>query len=354
MLKAHGTVHENVRSWAANGLDKAHKKRMERSLEKLALDLRLSEERFRTFMDNAPFVTYVKDGEGRYVFYNERMAARFGIELTTWLGKTDYEIWPKNVADTMHLNDQEVLASGESMERLEETVNEDGSLTTWKVHRFSWRNELGDIRLGAIGLDLSEELARERALAEANLQLQKLAATDSLTGLANRRVLDERIEYEFRIARRNGSKLSVVLLDIDNFKRLNDRFGHAAGDEVLRRLGALVISTLRITDVAARYGGEELVVLLPGADPEGSRIFAERLREKMRVADWGWEPITASFGTASLCSEITSGRELVEHADKAMYHAKRTGKNRVVDFESLGQTTGPEASGGLTADHTSS
>ena len=179
---------------------------------------------------------------------------------------------------------------------------------------------------------------------EANLQLQKLAATDALTGLANRRVLDERIEYEFRIARRNGSKLSVVLLDIDNFKRLNDRFGHAAGDHVLRRLGSLVISTLRITDAAARYGGEELVVLLPGADPEGSRIFAERLREKMRTAEWGGEPITASFGTASLCDGITSGRELIAHADQAMYHAKRSGKNRVVDFESLDESRSPAPS----------
>ena len=179
---------------------------------------------------------------------------------------------------------------------------------------------------------MSEELARERALTKANAQLQKLATIDGLTGLANRRVLDEQVEYEVRVARRNNSQLSVVLLDIDSFKRRNDVFGHAAGDEVLHVLGGLIDQTLRITDTAARYGGEEFVVLLPGASTEGAHIFAERLRERMRSATWENEAVTASFGIASLTEEIAHGRQLIARADRAMYGAKRGGKDRVIDY----------------------
>ena len=301
----------------------------------LEQELRLSEERFRTFMNNAPFVTFVKDAEGRFLYYNERMAQRFGIAMEEWLGKSDFDVWPKEIADTIHLNDMEAITSGQSIERLEETMDGEGRLTTWKVHRFSWRDERGEVRIGGIGLDLSEEIAREKALAEANLQLARLAATDTLTGLSNRRILDERVEYEYRLARRHKSALSVVLLDIDNFKLRNDAFGHASGDKVLKMLGELINSTLRATDVAARYGGEEFVVLLPGANSDGARIFAERLRERIRKIDWPDGPVTASFGTAALEATTTTGRRLIELADRAMYEAKRTGKDRVVDFHGI-------------------
>ncbi len=305
----------------------------EQSREELAL--RLSEERFRMFMNHAPFVVFIKDAEGRFLFYNARMAERFGISPEAWLGKNDFEIWPAEVATTLRANDLDVIRSGESIERLEETMDEQGTVTTWKVHKFSWKNERGETLLGGIGLDLSEELTRERALAEANHKLQQLATTDGLTGLANRRVLDERVEFEYRLARRNKSPLSLVLLDLDNFKKRNDLYGHASGDEVLRRLGHLVTSALRVTDMAARYGGEELVILLAGAGRDGAMIFTERLKARMYVADWPDAPATASFGIATLDAGIPSGRRLIELADWAMYEAKRAGKDRIVHYEEV-------------------
>jgi len=294
-------------------------------------------------MNHAPFVTFIKDDTGRFLFYNERMASRFGVTLEEWIGKNDFDIWPAEVARTMHLNDLEVIGTGVPKEWLEETIEPNGNVTTWKVHKFSWRDELGQVRLGGFALDQSEEQAREKALAEANLSLQKLAAIDALTGLSNRRVLDERVEYEFRLARRHETLLSLVLLDIDNFKRRNDVFGHASGDEALKRLGHLVTSSLRVTDIAARYGGEEFVILLPGAGTEGARIFAERLRERLHAAGWPDEPLTASFGTAALDAETTSGRRLIELADRAMYEAKRTGKDRIVDFHEVPEASLPGA-----------
>jgi diguanylate cyclase (GGDEF)-like protein/PAS domain S-box-containing protein len=315
----------------------------------LAVALRLSEERFRTFMNHAPFLAFIKDADGRFVFYNERMAARFGIGPEAWLGKNDFEIWPREIAETMHANDLDVIQKGLSIERLEETMDERGALTTWKVHKFVWKNERGETMLGGIGLDLSEELARERSLAEANQRLREQATTDSLTGLANRRILDERVEYEFRLARRNKTPLSVVLLDLDNFKRRNDVYGHASGDEVLRRLGELVTSALRVTDLAARYGGEELVILLPGAGSEGAMTFTQRLQARVREMPWPHEPATASFGIATLDQEIPTGRRLIELADWAMYEAKRAGKDRIVPYDELARRLRESAAGSQTS-----
>jgi diguanylate cyclase (GGDEF)-like protein len=146
----------------------------------------------------------------------------------------------------------------------------------------------------------------------------------------------------------------VVLLDIDDFKLRNDVYGHASGDEVLRILGYLVSSTLRVTDIAARYGGEELVVVLPGANVEGSRIFAERLRDAMREATWPDGPVTASFGTSEMEDSTPTGRRLIAQADHAMYAAKRAGKDRVVDFGTIEAITtvlpdGPTARGAVTS-----
>ena len=308
---------------------------LSKSREQLTQELRLSEERFYTFMNNAPFVSFIKDKDRRMLYYNRKMAEQFHVTPHQWLGRNNFEIWPDEIARAIDDNDLEVISTGESIERLEETIDAQGRLTTWKVQKFCWRNERGEFFLGGIAHDLTEDLARERALAEANLQLQKLAAIDSLTGLANRRILNERLEYEFRLARRHKFPLSVVLLDIDNFKRRNDVFGHAAGDKALALLGQVITSTLRATDSAARYGGEEFVVLLPGADTVGARTFADRLRENMRNASWPNEPLTASFGTAAIESHVGSSGDLIALADRAMYEAKRAGKDRIIDHHEL-------------------
>jgi PAS domain S-box-containing protein len=224
--------------------------------EQLETELRESEARFRTFMNQSPFVAFIKDSDGRFLFYNDRLAERFGISTTEWLGKKDCEIWPSEISREMRKNDLEVLGSDIAIERLEETKDAEGKRTTWKVHKFSWKNEMEERLIGGLGFDMTLQLAHEQALAEATLKLEKLAAIDSLTGLANRRILDERVEYEFRGARRNHSALSVVLLDIDNFKLRNDQFGHAGGDKILRRLGRLVLDKLRMTDMAGRPAQE--------------------------------------------------------------------------------------------------
>ncbi len=169
-------------------------------------------------------------------------------------------------------------------------------------------------------------------------QLTILANTDSLTKVLNRRHFMNLAEAEFERSRRYGNILSVILLDLDHFKRVNDNYGHATGDRVLRALVGICHSTLRTIDMVARYGGEEFVILLPETEMEGARLTAERLRQRIEAATMTTENgdllITASFGVACLDQEqLVSVEKLLDHADQALYRAKSAGRNRVVVWQ---------------------
>src|SRR4051794_8855897 len=160
------------------------------------------------------------------------------------------------------------------------------------------------------------------------------AATDSLTGLANRWSFDEELALEWRRAHRIGDELSLVLLDLDDFKQVNDTYGHPAGDAVLRAVGELLATGVRQIDLAARYGGEEFVILSPESDLKGAMQLARRLRTALNkksivLPDGRRLKVTGSFGVATK-AELGSAEELIAAADAALYEAKRAGKNRVV------------------------
>ena len=298
-------------------------------------ELKASEERFRKFMNHAPFASFIKDAAGRFVFYNRQMSERFGISMQDWLGKDDFALWPVKDAEKFRRHDVEVLRSGRMLEIAEETTEPDGRVTHWKSYKFPLRTERGETWLGGFAVDMTGESEQRKQLEEANSQLERLATTDALTGLANRRVLDERVDYEFRYALRHGTPLAIAMIDLDNFKRQNDTYGHAAGDRILEVLGGLVRRTLRVTDLGARYGGEELVVVLPDSTTDGALVFAERLLQAMRETEWPTGTVTASVGIAELTPATRSGKRLLELADDAMYEAKRGGKNQVMAHKEL-------------------
>jgi diguanylate cyclase (GGDEF)-like protein len=178
-------------------------------------------------------------------------------------------------------------------------------------------------------------------LESANARLRELATTDPLTGLANRRVFEERFAVAFVIARRNYRPLSIMFLDIDDFKRYNDTFGHTAGDTILRRIGAVLLRSVRASDLAVRYGGEEFVLLMPETDEDQGLVLAERILKAVRSEDFEFGPITVSGGIAALSDELAKPRDLLRLADAALYEAKRTGKDRVLGYSSLGEATVP-------------
>lgn len=319
---------------------RSQRKALEESLkerERLAAALRASEDLFRAFMNASPFLSYIKDAAGRLLFYNRSFAKRFGVGEFTWLGRSDDRLWSASATDSVRSHDLKVMSGGAMVETEERLRGMDGSISTWKSFKFPCNDSAGNLLLAGVAVDITEEIARKdelershRDLENANEQLRRLAVTDELTGLSNRRAFEERLRLEFSMARRRRRELSVLILDVDNFKNINDRFGHAAGDEVLRRLGRLLKTTVRLPDLAVRYGGEEFVILLPESGEEGAAGLSRRLMNRVAEEIWDNEPITISIGMAALNQSMESGLEIVTLADEALYAAKRAGKNRAV------------------------
>jgi diguanylate cyclase (GGDEF)-like protein/putative nucleotidyltransferase with HDIG domain len=188
----------------------------------------------------------------------------------------------------------------------------------------------------AVRLDIARRILDTQAeLVRQNKRLEALATTDDLTGLNNRRRFFEALESQYALASRQRSPLSLVMLDVDHFKSYNDTFGHPAGDEVLLGVAAVLREGCRAHDTAARYGGEEFIVLLSASGPVVSRGMAERLREAFELRDWPHRPITASFGVATMTTRTRRLEELVEQADRALYHSKHSGRNRVTHATDL-------------------
>jgi two-component system cell cycle response regulator len=167
-------------------------------------------------------------------------------------------------------------------------------------------------------------------------QTIELAVTDPLTGLYNRRYLDNHLNVLFNRSMARGRPLSVLITDIDRFKHVNDTYGHDGGDEVLREFANRVRSTIRGADLACRYGGEEFVVVMPDTSPEIAAAVAERLRAAIENAPFMLKHagealnVTASFGIASRITSVLTPDQLMKQADLALYEAKNTGRNRVV------------------------
>lgn len=187
---------------------------------------------------------------------------------------------------------------------------------------------------GVVGI--SRDMTQHKDLED---RLAALAASDALTGLANRRCFDERLEEEWERARREKTPISLLLIDIDYFKKFNDHYGHQAGDDCLRSVGrALATQAQRPADLAARYGGEEFVLLLPNTDAEGCERVGERIRQALKelgvahALNPPWKRVTASVGGAT-SFPAESGADcasLIETADRALYVAKDSGRDRLV------------------------
>jgi two-component system cell cycle response regulator len=182
-----------------------------------------------------------------------------------------------------------------------------------------------------VGGTLFAYLQRDDLELEADRRLLRLATYDSLTGLLNRNAFLRELAREVERARRYGRDVSLLMLDLDNFKRVNDTWGHPTGDRVLAQLGRILRATTRNCDHAGRYGGEECAVILTETASDGARFAAERIRTAVESADFGLAgtPITVSLGGAALVEGIATPEQLVARADAALYVAKRAGRNRV-------------------------
>ena len=197
---------------------------------------------------------------------------------------------------------------------------------------FNSRELIARVASGLRILRLEEQLMQSRQ------QMEVLAMYDGLTGLLNRRAIEENAEAEFNMAGRKERTLSVILLDIDHFKSVNDRFGHKFGDHTLRQVAKILTEDLRNYDRIGRWGGEEFILILPDTQLKDAATVAERVRVRMAEMQMSLEngeafSVQISLGVACTTGQFPSLTKLIDAADQALYQAKQTGRNRVCIFD---------------------
>ena len=185
-----------------------------------------------------------------------------------------------------------------------------------------------------------------------NRMLSEVSSRDTLTGLYNRWFVIEKLDSEINRALRHGSPMSVLMLDIDHFKRVNDTWGHAAGDLVLQGVGKLLRESCRVYDVPGRYGGEEFCIVLPETQLRNTNVVAERIRTRLESTAWecgsATVGVTASIGIAGIeesDGDVLSPAALIDRADRALYRAKNHGRNRIEMFQDALLADAHEAAG---------
>jgi diguanylate cyclase len=182
--------------------------------------------------------------------------------------------------------------------------------------------------------DVTDEAVNRLGIKSLNRQLEKISRIDGLTGLYNRRFWEEQFVMEYKRDKRSESPSSLLMLDIDNFKKVNDTFGHPAGDEVIKKLANIIKKAIRETDIAGRYGGEEFAVILPDTPVANVEFVAERIRRLVEkcvvVYDEDNISFTVSIGIAGFKHTYKDSTQWLDMADKSLYQAKAAGKNRVI------------------------
>jgi diguanylate cyclase (GGDEF)-like protein/PAS domain S-box-containing protein len=325
----------------------------------IAARLMESEARYRMLADNSHDVIWTLDiPSRRYTYVSPAITDMCGYLPDDIVGQTiDSRLTPESASQLSRDIDQRLrrIAAGDPAARVVvselEQICRNGEVIPTEVVS-SYLHDADGVAHTILGItrNVSERKAAELALREKNRQLQarieevdrlqvalqELAVRDSLTGLYNRRYLDETLDREVSRARREGNPLSLVMLDIDNFKRINDTYGHQVGDEALRMLATTLLADIRAEDVACRYGGEEFLILLPSMPLEKAIQRAEAWRtaiEKLSVAFGNFNlTFTVSLGVAAYPEHGKTPDDLTRCADQALYRAKNAGRNRVSIF----------------------
>lgn len=326
---------------------------MHTSLESLELASR----RFEALFSGLPVGCFTFDAKGMIHEWNSMATQILGLE--------GYEVFLSSVWNTLDPADQgfwtqdkihHVVQNGNNIEFDWSFIRPDGKEVHLACKVVGLVNKKGEIVAAVAGnLDITERVLAERALEqqmrenrnylkvmerqriklqEANRKFKKLAVTDGLTGITNRRKFNEMLDETLDRAMRQNGRFSLLLFDIDHFKALNDTYGHHAGDEVLQLFADVLQTTARRYERPARFGGEEFAIILDNCDRASSIIAADRFMEAIHRQDWPYRKVTSSIGIATF-GGLESGREMLEHADLALYDSKKSGRDRITHYSEL-------------------
>lgn len=282
-------------------------------------ELNTERAKFKAFMDSGPAASFMKDALGRYVFVNRQFLRTFNIEQSAVIGKSDHELWPKEIADDIAAHDRWVLSHNEATEITEEgPVDEAGQPTWWQSYKFVVPGP--EPLLGGVSLNVSE-------LRNIQERFKRMASTDALTGLPNRLDLESELTDAMQRARQKHYQLCVMFMDLDKFKSINDTYGHDAGDRLLVEFSLRLKRCVRHTDTVFRLAGDEFVILLEGlkSRPEAEKIAQKILDSMKEAVNLGEESIIAStsIGVAMMPETDISAQALLSQADDALYTVKR-------------------------------
>ena len=310
---------------------------LRRKVEEKTRHLKAGEERLNTILDSVEAYIYIKDAELRYQYANRKVCELFGRPLEEVVGQTDAAFFDAATVASLRHNDNRVLLLGERVET--EEVNRDlagEDERTFLSVKLPLRQPDGRVHaLCGISTDISEH--------KKNLErIHRLAFYDALTGLPNRRLLVDRLQYALARSVRNRREGALLFIDLDNFKTLNDTLGHDMGDLLLQQVAQRLLGHLRQEDSLARLGGDEFVLMLEDLDPHSAAAIAtiEQVAGKLlRALATPFElpghshSSSASIGIALFSQPHDKPEELLKHADLAMYEAKAAGRNALRFFD---------------------
>ena len=304
------------------------------ALRRTELQLIESEKRFHAFMDASPFVASIKDHEGRFLYMNKGWNTAFGVDSARWIGQTDGPARQQGHAAS-GAADLEVLAGAAAVETIDAFHPPDAAVSYWKHTRFPFYGASGQRLLGEFSTDVTALKASEETI-------RKLAFLDPLTGLPNRRLMQDRLTHALALAARSGQFGALLFLDLDNFKTLNDTYGHDAGDQILQQTGQRLSACMREHDTVSRTGGDEFVLILEQLSCVADTAAGEVDAIGRKIIDLINAPyalngaehrISASIGSSLFCDLQAGPDELMKRADIALYTAKAAGRNTHLLFD---------------------
>lgn len=302
------------------------------SLDRLYQLFNRSKRNTENVIKAAPIGICITTPSGHFEMVNPAYCEFYGYRHEELLGQHLTHVVPEENHALLSALHTEFMQGNEDQELRQEwdVVLKNGGRRTIIAEAARIEADDGEPRKVTFIIDITQRKQLEERLKQANERLDHLAHHDELTELLNRRAGLQRLDEEIKRCERYGTPFSIAIYDLDDFKAINDTYGHSAGDSVLQQITSLVSAVLRDTDLHIRLGGEEFLIIMPGVNSEEAYQGMERIRESVAQQTFTKHQLTMTLSSGITSYVEASGTRLLDRADKAMYQAKQTGRNRVV------------------------